>query len=52
MPARPVVWTDLEVGWAGAGLWVIRSAWDYHLRAERCDPDQAGADASTDHSHG
>jgi len=31
---EPAVWTDPSVGWSDFDLVVIRSPWDYHLRAE------------------
>ena len=32
--ARPVVWSDAVVDWRAFDLVVIRSCWDYHLRAD------------------
>ena len=30
---RPAVWSDASVDWGGSDLCVLRSTWDYHLRA-------------------
>ena len=32
--ARPVVWSDASIDWRDFDLVVIRSCWDYHLRAD------------------
>jgi glutathione synthase/RimK-type ligase-like ATP-grasp enzyme len=35
--AEPVVWDEAAVDWAGFDAAVVRSTWDYHLRAEAFD---------------
>lgn len=35
VPTMIVTWTDPDVDWAGAGVCVIRSVWDYHLYPDR-----------------
>jgi glutathione synthase/RimK-type ligase-like ATP-grasp enzyme len=35
--AEPVVWDEAAVEWAGFDAVVVRSTWDYHLRAEAFD---------------
>ena len=32
--ARPVVWDDAKVDWAGFDRVILRSCWDYHLRPD------------------